>query len=191
MCLSGAIIAPFHPPENLYKLHTTATRTHTDMNAADQGRVDGALCDYSEQDKLNFLQRAHDKGVSISLPNLLHKHQAWRSSCLPDLPLIRCATSKWKPPCSRRSQMNSTSPRRMCAWPCSTGAVGFRVPQNFKSPSSACHVMLTRSLTVLPLPTSLNGDQVSITPEDMAEWDSYPGKVVMAYIQSSLSKVAS
>ena len=48
----------------------------------------------------------------------------------------------------------------------------------------------TRSLTAPTLITSLNGDQVSITPEDMAEWDSYPGRVVTAYIQESLDKTA-
>jgi uridine phosphorylase len=28
-----------------------------------QGRLDGAICDYSEKDKMDFLQRAHEAGV--------------------------------------------------------------------------------------------------------------------------------
>ena len=30
-----------------------------------QGRLDGAFCDFSNDDKLGFIQRAHDKVVSL------------------------------------------------------------------------------------------------------------------------------
>ena len=37
-----------------------------------QGRLDGAFCDFSNDDKLGFIQRAHDKVVSIYIVLIWH-----------------------------------------------------------------------------------------------------------------------
>ena len=52
-----------------------------------QGRLDGAICDYTEQDKMDFLQKAHDKGVrNIEMESLTFaaftKHIGIKATCV-------------------------------------------------------------------------------------------------------------
>ena len=77
------------------------------------------------------LQRARQAGLPTTGTRRRGRCQNIQkpSAHTPDLTLsllnrltpTRCATSKWKPPCLRRSHTSSTSPPRMCAWLCSIG----------------------------------------------------------------------
>lgn len=59
-CLSRPARIYLDPPATLFPLSLTGFRF---LWLAGQGRLDGAFCDYTEADKLAFLQRIHEANV--------------------------------------------------------------------------------------------------------------------------------
>lgn len=58
--------------------HTTTHPVNNIFSLTGQGRLDGAFCDYTEQDKMNYMETIHKSGViniemeSLSFAALTH-----------------------------------------------------------------------------------------------------------------------
>ena len=61
------------------------------MLFAGQARLDGAFCDYTGEDKMNFLKRAHARGiVNIEMESLCFAAMCHRAG-------VKSKTCFWKP----------------------------------------------------------------------------------------------